>query len=193
MKNPGRIAKIVIECILFFLCALFIFRCCIASDESTLKSLTVTDTLRKAYSDDPNIEMITHEPPFEISEDGYMTAYALVMIPSIEQTQITVRYNESIYEYNKLPLGAAFTYRLTDSVTGEEVEGEVLASTSKWMYNYRRIVFDGVSWTKENNLTVSIWCGDEKITELMLHHVDMNVVNEPYKLSRNEKQALTGE
>ena len=193
MKNAGQIAKSVIVFIVLFLNALFIFRCCIASDESTLKSLTVTDTLREAYAADPNVEMITHELPFEISEDGYMTAYALVMIPSIEQTQITVRYNESIYEYNKLPQDAAFTYRLTDSVTGEEVEGEVLASTSKWMYNYRRIVFDGVSWTKENNLTVSIWCGNEKITELMLHHVDMNVVNEPYRLSRNEKQALTGE
>ncbi len=191
MKNAGKIAKYVITFIVFFLCGLFIFRCCISTDKSVLKSLTVTDSLREAYAADPNLEMLTHDTPYEISDDGYLSGYALVMIPSIEQTQITLRYNDSIFSYNELPEGAHFTYRLTDSVTGEEVTGEVLASQDKWMYNYRRVVFDGLSWTEENNLTVSLWCDGEKITELLLHHVDMNVVNEPYKLSRADKDALT--
>ncbi len=193
MKNPGRIAKIVIECILFILCGLFIFRCCMASDQSTLKELTVTEPLKAAYAADPQMEMITHKPPFEISEDGYMTAYALVMIPSIEQTQITVRYNDSIFSYNDLPADAALTFTLTDSVTGETISPSVTKSAKKWMYNYRRLVFDGVSLTEKNNLTVTILCGEEKITEMMIHHADQNIVNEPYRLSRAEKRALTEE
>ncbi|MBQ8746853.1 MAG: hypothetical protein IJZ08_03190 [Clostridia bacterium] len=192
MKNAGKIAKHIITFIVFLLCGLFIFRCCIAGDQSVLKSLTVTDTLREAYAWNPDLEMLTHEMPFELSEDGYLSGYALVMIPSIAETQITLRYNDSIFSYNDLPEDATFTYRLTDSVTGAEVVGEVLASQDKWMYNYRRVIFDGLSWTEENNLTVSLWCGETKITELLLHHVDMNVVNEPYKLSRADKNALTG-
>ncbi len=193
MKNAGKIAKYILTFIVFFLCGLFIFRCCIAADQSVLKQLTVTDSLREAYAADPDLEMLTHEMPFEISEDGYLSGYALVMIPSIEQTQITLRYNDSIYSYNELPEDAHFTYRLTDSETGEEVIGEVLASQDKWMYNYRRVVFDGLSWTQENNLTVSLYCDGEKITEFMIHHKDMNIINEQHKLSRSEKEALTGQ
>ncbi len=192
MKNAGKIAKHIITFIVFLLCGLFIFRCCIASDQSVLKSLTVTDTLREAYAADPSIEILTHDLPYEISEDGYLSGYSLVMIPSIKQTQITLRYNDSIFSYNDLPEDAVFTYCLTDSVTGEEITGEVLASQDKWMYNYRRVVFDGLSWTEENNLTVTLYADGEKITELLLHHVDMNIVNEQYKLSRAEKNALTG-
>ncbi len=192
MKNAGKIAKYVITFIVFFLCGLFIFRCCISTDQSVLKSLTVTDSLREAYAADPDLTILTHDLPFEISEDGYLVGYSLVMIPSIEQTQITLRYNDSIYSYNELPTDAHFTYSLTDSHTGEENFGEVLASQEKWMYNYRRVVFDGISWTEENNLTVTLYCDGVKISELMLHHKDMNVVNEPYKLSRADKSALTG-
>ena len=192
MKNAGRIAKYVITVIVFFLCGLFIFRCCISTDRSVLKQLTVTDSLREAYAANPDIEMLTHEMPFELSEDGYLMGYALVMIPEIEQTQITLRYNNSIFSYNELPEDAHFTYSLTDSVTGEEVFGEVLASQEKWMYNFRRVVFDGLSWTEENNLTVTLYSDGEKVSELMLHHKDRNIVNEQYKLSRADKNALTG-
>lgn len=192
MSKAGKIAKYVITFIVFFLCGLFIFRCCIASDQSVLKQLTVTDSLREAYAADPDIDMITHKMPFELSEDGYLMGYSLVMIPEISETQITLRYNDSIFSYNDLPEDATFTYRLTDSVTGEEIVGEVLASQDKWMYNYRRVIFDGISWTEENNLTVSLWCGEEKITELLLHHADMNIINEQYKPSRSEKAALAG-
>lgn len=192
MKNAGKIAKYAITFIVFFLCGLFIFRCCIASDQSVLKSLTVTDSLREAYAADPDLVMLTHKMPFELSEDGYLMGYALVMIPSIEQTQITLRYNDSIFSYNELPENAHFTYSLTDSETGEEVFGEVLASQDKWMYNYRRVIFNGISWTEENNLTVTLYSDGKKITEFLIHHKDMNIVNEQYKLSRADKNALTG-
>lgn len=191
MQKAGKIAKSFVYLIVFIICGMFIFRCCVATDKSLLNTLRATDALKEAYAADPHIEMLTHELPFELSEDGYLSGYALVMIPSIEETQVTLRYNDSIFGYNDLPENAAFRYVLTDSVTGEEVEGKVLASTGKWMYNYRRVVFAGLSWTEKNNLTVSVWHEDKKITELLLHHVDMNVVNEQYKLNKVEKEALT--
>ena len=192
MKRAGTVAKIVVSAIVFILCGLFILRCCVAADESALNALTVTDPLREAYASDPDMEMFTHDTPFEISDDGYMTAYGLVIIPDIGQVQITVRYNDSIFSYNGLPEDAPFTYTLTDSVTGTSVTAVPAEEAEKWMYNYRRLVFEGVPFTEESNLTVAIWYGEEKITEELIHHADQNVVNEEYVLSRKEKDALTG-
>ena len=158
MNKVGSIAKAVVSAIVFILCGLFIFRCCIAADQSRLSDITPNDALNAAYAADPDLTMLTHDTPFEISEDGYMIAYGLVMIPSIEQVQITVRYNESIFDYNSLPADATFTYTLTDSVTGEEIEAVPAEEEAQWMYFYRRLVFDGIALTEENNLTVTIYC-----------------------------------
>lgn len=193
MKRAGTVAKIFVSAIVFILCGLFILRCCVAADEGVLSTLTITDMLREAYAADPNMEMLTHDTPFEISEDGYMTAYALVIIPKAEQVQITVRYNDSIFSYNNLPEDAPFTYTLTDSESGAVIAAVPAEQAEKWMYNYRRLVFDGVPFTEESNLTVAIWCGEEKITEELIHHADQNVVNESYTLSRKEKAALAGQ
>lgn len=192
MKRAGTVAKIVVSAIVFILCGLFILRCCVAADQSVLDSLTVNEALKRAYAADPSLSMITHDTPFEISEDGYMTAYALVIIPDAEQVQITVRYNDSIFSYNSLPEDAPFTYTLTDSESGAVIAAVPAEQAEKWMYNYRRLVFDGVPFTDESNLTVAIWCGEEKITEELIHHADQNVVNEPYTLSQKEKSALAG-
>ncbi len=193
MKRAGTIAKIVVSAIVFILCGLFILRCCVAADESILNTLTVNDTLKAAYAADPSLSILTHDTPFEISEDGYMTAYGLVIIPDLSQVQITVRYNDSIFSYNNLPADAPFTYTLTESVTGEVIAAVPAEEAEKWMYNYRRLVFEGVPFTEESNLTVAIWYGEEKITEELIHHADQNVVNEEYTLSRKEKDSLAEE
>lgn len=194
MNKAGTVAKAVVSAVVFLLCGLFIFRCCAEANRSFLSDITPNDALNAAYAANPDLTMITHDMPFEISADGYMTAYALVMIPEIAQVQITVRYNESIYEYNDLPAGADFTYTLTDSVTGQEIEAVPAEEDAYWMYSYRRLVFNGIALTDENNLTVAIYCGGEKITEELIHHADQNgVEDKPYKLSGKEKAALTGE
>lgn len=192
MKRAGTVAKIVVSAIVFILCGLFILRCCVAADESVLHTLTVNDALKAAYAANPSLSMITHDTPFEISEDGYMSAYGLIIIPDLSQVQITVRYNDSITDYNRLPADAPFTYTLTESVTGTVITAAPTAQEEQWMYNYCRLVFDGVPFTEESNLTVAIWYGEEKITEELIHHADQNVVNVEYALSRKEKDALTG-
>lgn len=192
MNRAGKIAKTVIAAIVLVLNGLFIFRCCIADDKSILDTLAVTGSLRAVYASDPDTEMLTHEPPYEIAENGYMSAYALVIIPEAEQVQITVRYNDSIYSYNNIPEGSAFAYTLNDSVTGEEISGTIAAAEERWMYNYRRLIFEGVTLNETNNLTVKIWYDDAPITSQLIHHADQNIVLEPYKLSRAEKEALGG-
>ncbi len=189
MKLAGRIAKWIVVAFVAIFNIMFIFRCCVAGDRSVLSDLTPTDALRTAYADG-EVELITHEVVREISENGYMSAYAYVYSPEAEEVQITIRYNDSVYEYNALPEDVEFSFTLTDSVSGTVYEPSVISEDSFWMYNHRRLVFSGVKMSEESNLVVKMMYNGEEISFETIHYADQNVVNEPYKLSRREKEAL---
>ncbi len=189
MRKIGTVAKTVCTVLLFVICGLFILRCCVAADQSLLNDLTPNRVLASAYNENPALELFTHKTPKEISTDGYMAAYALFIIPEARQVQITVRYNDSIFSYNDLPEDTVFTYTLQSS-TGGEVTAVPVDEAERWMYNYKRLVFDGVDFTEETNLTLNIYSGETKITWQLIHHKDQNAVNEPYTLKRADKEAL---
>ncbi len=190
MKTASRIAKWIVVFIIFFLNALIIFRCCFAAERFTLSRITPTEALTAAYRADPSLTMWTHDPIREISEDGDMTVYAIVYIPSIRELQLTVRYNDSVTSYNSLPEDTVFTFALRDSDSGGVTPASVADAEKKLMYNYRRLVFDGVDFTDTNILTLVMLAGDEEISADIVHHADQNVVLEPYKLSGAEKKLL---
>lgn len=192
MKNAGKIAKGIVVAFVAIFNILFIFRCCVAGDKSTLSDILPTDALRAAYADG-EVEIITHEVVREISENGYMSAYAYVWSPEAKEVQITVRYNNSVYEYNALPEGVEFTYTLTDSVTGTVWEPTRIESDEMWMYNYRRLVFSDVEFPEDADLVVHMNYAGTQISFETIHYADQNVVNEAYKLSSKEKKALAGE
>ena len=193
MSKTGRIAKITVISIMYILIGLFIFRCCFASNRSTLNDLVPTDALSAASADGVIPEMLTHDIVTEISQDGNVACYAFVYIPEIREVQITVRYNSSIYEKESLPTDTVFTFGLTDSDTKEEVPGEILETKTVWMYTYHRLVFRNVSITDTNDLLLQMYAGDKAVAVDVLHYKDQNVVLKPYKLSGGEKKALLGE
>ena len=192
MSKTGRIAKITVISIMYILIGLFIFRCCFASNRSTLNDLVPTDALSAASADGVIPEMLTHDIVTEISQDGNVACYAFVYIPEIREVQITVRYNSSIYEKESLPMDTVFTFGLTDSDTKEEVPGEILETKTVWMYTYHRLVFRNVSITDTNDLLLQMYAGDKAVAVDVLHYKDQNVVLKPYKLSGGEKKALLG-
>jgi hypothetical protein len=192
MSKTGRIAKITVISIMYILIGLFIFRCCFASNRSTLNDLVPTDALSAASADGVIPEMLTHDIVTEISQDGNVACYAFVYIPEIREVQITVRYNSSIYEKESLPTDTVFTFGLTDSDTKEEVPGEILETKTVWMYTYHRLVFRNVSITDTNDLLLQMYAGDKAVAVDVLHYKDQNVVLKPYKLSGGEKKALLG-
>ena len=177
---------------MYILIGLFIFRCCFASNRSTLNDLVPTDALSAASADGVIPEMLTHDIVTEISQDGNVACYAFVYIPEIREVQITVRYNSSIYEKESLPTDTVFTFGLTDSDTKEEVPGEILETKTVWMYTYHRLVFRNVSITDTNDLLLQMYAGDKAGAVDVLHYKDQNVVLKPYKLSGGEKKALLG-
>ena len=192
MSKTGRIAKITVISIMYILIGLFIFRCCFASNRSTLNDLVPTDALSAASADGVIPEMLTHDIVTEISQDGNVACYAFVYIPEIREVQITVRYNSSIYEKESLPTDTVFTFGLTDSDTKEEVPGEILETKTVWMYTYHRLVFRNMSITDTNDLLLQMYAGDKAVAVDVLHYKDQNVVLKPYKLSGGEKKALLG-
>ena len=192
MSKTGRIAKITVISILYILIGLFIFRCCFASNQSTLSDLYPTDALTAASADGVIPDALTHDIVTEISQDGNVACYAFVYIPEIREVQITVRYNSSIYEKESLPTDTVFTFGLTDSDTKEEVPGEILETKTVWMYTYHRLVFRNVSITDTNDLLLQMYAGDKAVAVDVLHYKDQNVVLKPYKLSGGEKKALLG-
>ena len=192
MSKTGRIAKITVISIMYILIGLFIFRCCFASNRSTLNDLVPTDALSAASADGVIPEMLTHDIVTEISQDGNVACYAFVYVPEIREVQITVRYNSSIYEKESLPTDTVFTFGLTDSDTKEEVPGEILETKTVWMYTYHRLVFRNVSITDTNDLLLQMYAGDKAVAVDVLHYKDQNVVLKPYKLSGGEKKALLG-
>lgn len=193
MEKAGRIAKYVVITILFVLIGLFILRCCFAADHSTLSKIYPTDALRAVYArDGKETELLTHAVVREIAADGYMACYAFVYVPAANEVQVTVRYNDSVFDYNKLPEDTVFTYTLTDTDTELAVPGAVVQEEKRLMYNYRRLVFSGVTLTETNDLVIRMLAGEEQISVDTLHYADQNVVIEPYRLSGSERKSLAG-
>ena len=191
MKLAGRIAKGIVVAFVAIFNIMFIFRCCVAADQSHLNTLIATDALRTAYADG-DAGIITHDMAAEIAENGYMSCYAFAWSPEAEEVQITVRYNNSVYEYNGLPEGDEFLFTLKESVTGTIYTPSHIETDEMWMYNYRRLVFSNVEADEASNLVLFMHHGETQISSDTIHYADQNVVNEPYKLSRKEKEALGG-
>lgn len=193
MNKTGRIAKIIVITIMYILIGLFIFRCCFASNQSTLNDLLPTADLTAASADGVIPDMLTHDVVTEIAQDGNMACYAFVYIPEIREIQVTVRYNDSIYEKQSLAADTAFTFTLTNSDTKAEVTGEILATKKVWMYTYHRLVFRDVSISDQNDLLLQMYAGDKAISVDIIHYKDQNQVFKTYKLSGSERKALLGE
>ena len=193
MNKTGRIAKIIVISILYILIGLFIFRCCFASNQSTLNDVLPTDALTAASADGVIPEMLTHDIVTEISQDGKIACYAFVYVPEIREVQVTIRYNDSIYEKESLAADTLFTFGLTDSDTKAEVTGAILGTKKIWMYTYHRLVFRNVRITDTNDLLLQMYAGDKAVAVDVIHYKDQNVVLEPYNLSGSEKKSLLEE
>lgn len=189
MKLAGRIAKAIVVAFVAIFNGLFILRCCVAADQSHLDTIIPTDALRAAYTDG-TVEILTHEVVAEISSDGYMSCYAFTWSPEAREVQITVRYNNSVFEYNNLPTDSVLSFTLIDSATEKEYTPSYIEEDHFWMYNYRRLVFSDIDVSEASDLVVYMLCGEAQISSDTIHYADQNVVNEPYKLSRAEKKSL---
>ncbi|MBE6541848.1 MAG: hypothetical protein E7672_05310 [Ruminococcaceae bacterium] len=135
----GKIIKKIMTAIIFILCGMIIFRCCMVADKSTFKDLYVTDDLKSAYSGGESV-MYTVDVKAEISDEGYFSAYGFYYNPEASEAQFAARWNDSAYEYTEMEEGHEYVFYLLNETTGETYEAKCVDSTKKMIYNYRKYI-----------------------------------------------------
>ncbi len=139
-----KFVKVLGTIIVLALSSMFVIRCIIAADKSMFSSPVATDNWCEAYSDG---ESLTYSVDIsaEMSEDGYFSAYGFYYNTESGEAQLAVRWNNSVYTYTDMEEGHEFEFFLRNDTTGEEFPAVCTESGEKWMYNYRRLIAEGVS------------------------------------------------
>ena len=150
MKKAIKITAVIL---LFLTCGFFIFRCCMVSDKSVLKDLYITDGLRHAYADGESI-IYTVNIAQEISSDGYFSAYAFYYNPESSEAQITIRYNDSVFNYLDSDEVYEFDFLIRNTTTGEEFSARTVESAEKYMYNFRKLIIEGFTYNEGDELFI---------------------------------------
>lgn len=182
-----KIITAMLTAILTIIIALFIFRCCMASDRSVYSKPAVTDALRQAYSDGTSV-ILVHTQTSEISDDGLFAAFNMFYNSESGELQFAVRWNDSTYRRTGKPEGYDFTFVAVNGTTGEEYPCTIAEGTKRWMYNYRRVTAEGVSLDSGDQLTVKMLVNDKYIDKQVLKYDGQPF--EEYKLPRSLKKEL---
>lgn len=192
LKTVGKIIKYVIYTIVFVACALIIGRIMLMEYEGKLSKIEADDVNRAAYAAaDGELTLLTHDVFDEISKQGLFSAYKMIYIKEASQVQFTVRYNDSAFKYGGFEDGTEFTFYLYNETTKEFTKATCVYSDELLMYNYRRVVFDGIKLDDGANyyLHVSVTDSfDGSFDDLPIHYGEQEF--EKYKLSDDERTAL---
>lgn len=182
-KIIGRIATFII----FALCFMFVIRCCMVADKSEFSNLYITDGVRSAYADGES-EVKTVKVEREIADDGYFSAYAFFYVPETGEIQVTVRWNDSAYEYTSTEQGYEFAFHLLNETTGEKYPATVIDTAKKSIYNYRKLVAKDVDLGEAERLTVVLEVGDGYESKQIIRYAEQPLLD--YKLPSKLQKEL---
>lgn len=186
-----KFVKIFGYIIVFTLCAAFIIRCIMVSDKSTFSKLTVTDEMIAAYSEENSKDFVkTVDIASEIAPDGYFTSYGFYYVPSAEQAQVTVRWNDSVYGYTDMEAGTEFVFELFNETTGVSYPCKAADAKQKMMYNFRKLVADGVRFGPDDEIVIVMKLRDGFTSKQVICYAEQPM--EDYRLSEKEKGILSG-
>ncbi len=175
--------------IVLILCALFILRCCMVADKSVFSKLIPTDALKSAYSDGESV-MQTIKISSEMSERGYFSAYGFYYNEESGEVQLALRWNDSAYGYTDTAEGAEFDFILRNITTGEEYPVEIVDSKKRSIYNYRKILSDGVKIGAGDRLAAVMLLRDGYEDSITIKWEEQPMVE--YKVKSGVMKELTG-
>lgn len=184
-----KFIKRLATAILFIICGMFILRCCMVADKSVFDELYATDSLIAAYADG-ELDVKTVKVEKEIADDGYFSAYAFCFVPETGEVQVTVRWNDSVYEYTSMEEGYEYTFHLLNETTGETFPLTPLDAKKRSMYNYRKLSASGVNLGEADTLTVVMELRDGFESTQVIRYGEQAL--EEYKLSGSDKKVLAG-
>ncbi len=187
-----KFVKVFGMTIILILCAVFILRCILVADKSTFSDLALTPALSAAYTDENAADFVkTVKVAREIADDGYFSAYALYYIPAAGEIQVSVRWNDSVYGYTDMPEDTEFSFELLNETTGISYPASAISEKEMAMYNYRKLVVDGVPLLGENDqLTVVMNLRDGFTSKQVVRFSEQPYSD--YRLSGKEKKQLSG-
>ncbi len=150
--SVGRVVRIAATSVVFLVIGLFIIRCCMVADKSRFSSLEATDAVRSAFSDGEST-VYTVKVESEMAEDGYFAAYGFYYLPESGEVQFAVRWNRSVYRYTDMPEDHEFSFYLLNETTGQICPAVSAGSDSMSIYQYRKMLAEGVELGEEEQLT----------------------------------------
>ncbi len=134
--------------------AILLWRIFVSSDPKSMQNFVWNEETIKIYNDNPS-EFVAYyyKHKDNLTKDGKFAASYVYYVPKTGQFQITLRYNDSTikslmekYSLANEPSGEQFVFTLTDNAGNTYTEYEYI-SCEKSMYNYRRLIFDGIDMT----------------------------------------------
>ena len=190
-KSPvGLILKILIGAVCFAVIGVIGFRLMLFNSyPDKIKNLYFNEKLTAYYEEkDGDIDAKTQSlsAPYDDPDEGNFFCGNLVVIPEINQLQVSARYNVSLMESIKEKYGVElsadnrdnFSFKLYVFPLSTDGEARIETGTlsfvdfdSKMMYRYYKLVFDDVDFTLDGE--DGVWIG----LEISINGVEME---EPY-------------
>ena len=226
-RLPGLIAKALLTLLILSINAVLIWRMCSSGDPAAIRTLSVNDHTRAAYATYGEDLTLRYQNQASITRGetsyGYFSVTQCVFLPEANQVQIVLRYNNSTlthlkedYSLDSLPDRSEDLFDVTlvrtDDKTPEDpsdnLKEEALAKTRYFpspevrseettLYNYRRLVFDGVTL---EDLTLGVFVdiyykgdvnyGEKAYGTLCIYDSTMPWIE--YSLTRADIDALEG-
>ena len=178
--TAGKVVRIAATVFVFVVIGLFVIRCWMAADKSRFSDPIPTDALRSAWADGES-EMLTVKISAELAKDGYFSAYGLYYNPESGEAQFAVRWNRSVYGYTDMPEGHEFTFYLLNETTGEVFPAQAVESAHMSVYQYRRMIAEGVRVAADEQLTAVMDLRDEFDSRQVLKYAEQPFVSAKLK------------
>ena len=160
-KSPLRLAlEILGVALIIFIYAFWIVRINLAEDPSAARKFVWTEARMSAYAADPDgYYVYTQKLDGRIDKDGRVKVSRLFIDYETGSVQFTARYSDSTAERaaelygESRPDGECIVFTLEDGA-GNVYDSYVWIPAKRWMYNWRRVVFEGVDLENASELTV---------------------------------------
>ncbi|MBQ7599433.1 MAG: hypothetical protein IJU57_02035 [Clostridia bacterium] len=161
--------------VIFLLCLILIWRCCLVADKSKFSDLVLTDGLRSAYSGD-NADVLTVQVAAEMSDSGRFAAYGFYYIPAAREVQLALRWNDSTYKAMAADPGTDLIFRMENETTGDQFDVTFSDSAHSTFYNYRRAVVHGITISEGDQIKLSLLHGDgSEADSMVIKHAEQEI------------------
>lgn len=171
----GKLLKWLLIALILFVYGLFMLRICSQGEPESMKRFYWTQSSIGLYSSaSDTFSVAVSTPDKNIDDDGLFSVSSVYYMPQTGEIQFTVRYNNSTvkgiredYSLDADPVGEVFVYILTDA-NGVAYTSYSFTSASKFVHNYRKVVFEGIDFTSCGTLTLDVYYIGDVNTEKSL-------------------------